>query len=195
MSEMATPTPTPAIRDDGRGELIGRLKAKLKDAMLRLKAAEERATRAEGSVEEARTAAQQAEAKYSTDALKAELDRLQGEVRTTKHRTAFDAALTEAGAPKDALDLLWRESGWKTEADAPDPAELGKTVEALKSRADLGRFFGEPPLERKPGPGRGQGTPVREGSRIKATTAQIRDPDWCWRNRAALRKGLVDQID
>lgn len=192
MSDVATAPP------DGRGELIGRLKSKLKDAMVRLKAAEERATKAEGQVEEARKAAVEAESKYSVEPLKGEVDRLKGEIRTGKHRAAFNEAATAAGAPKDALDLLWRESGWKADADEPDGAAIGKAVETLKGRADIARLFGGEATqaeEKRPAPGSGQGSRVSQGSRVKATSADLKDPDWCFRNRNALKAKMVDLVD
>ena len=193
-------TQTPAAPAFGDGwKTAERLKIKLKDALDRLKAAEDRAVKLETDVSEARKAAQTAEERYNADTLKSENDRLKADIRTGRHRAVFNEVATSAGASKDTLDLLWRESGWAADSDEPDAQAIGKAVEGLKGRADLSRLFGEAPApaqpERRPAPGRGQGAPNGGTGRIKATTAQIRDADWCWHNREALRQGLVDQID
>jgi hypothetical protein len=193
VSETATP---PA---DTRGELIGRLKSKLKEYATRLRSAEAERDAAITDRDAAAKRADEAATKFNADPLKGEVDRLKGEIRSGRHRAAFDEAAVASGAPKESLDLLWRESGWKADADEVDAAAIGKAVEGLKARPDIARLFGDGQQqatpERKPAPAQGQGGRVGEGMRIKATSDNLRDADWCHANRAALREKRVDLID
>jgi hypothetical protein len=179
------------------GETVGRLKSQLKAMFKRAKEAEAARDAAIGERDAAAEKAEKAEADYNAEPLKGEVDRLKQEIRVGKHRAAFDEAARGAGAQKDALDLLWRESGWKAEKDEVDPAALGEAVKALKGRPDVAPLFGEaaPTPETRLAPAKGQGNRVGEGNRVKATQADLRDHDWAWQNRAALRERRVDVVD
>lgn len=197
MSEIATP-PQGAL-----GETIGRLKSKLRDTALKLRAAEERATAAETARAAAEAAAARAQSDFNADPLKGEVDRLKGEIRTRDHRAVFDRVAKGKGVAEDALDLVWQTSGYKAEGDAADEAKIGVLLDGLKGKPGVARLFGEAPAPAPtttPAAGRGQGAPaVDQGARFRVTSAQMRDPEWCRANHArrarALREGNLEIVD
>ena len=165
---------------DTRGELIGRLKAKLKEYVNRVKALETERDTAVTERDTAVKSAEKAKADFDAQPLKGEVDRLKGEIRTGKHRAAFDEAAKTAGAPKDALDLLWRESGWKADKDEVNPAAIGEAVKTLRGAPTSRGCSARPPrpmpsAATPPPKGRARGWARAAGSRRPRPTCATPD--------------------
>jgi hypothetical protein len=125
-SKAPTPAPTPAPNSDDLDTVarLGAQRRKFKDAAKRL--TEER------------------------DGLKKELDelkakpvdpsamQLRAELREIKHRKVFDRIASELRARPEALDDLWKLSGYTPETDIADEVKLKEVIgEQAKTRAYL----------------------------------------------------------
>jgi hypothetical protein len=130
---------------------------------------------------------------------------LRKEIRTRDHRAAFDRKARDAGAPEDALDVLWGQAGVKCEADTVDEEAIVKALDGVKAHPALSRLFtpalGEGseaevmaldyaagraqalnPNRPGPGSGRGQG-PGTDGVTPRVSDALLQnDPGWVMRN-------------
>jgi hypothetical protein len=193
-----------ATRRDGRelGEAIGRLKALRRQAEASRDEAFKAREQATKERDDARAAAAKAEADFNASPLKGEVDKLRGQLREWAHRRVFDRIALERGADKDAVDLVYSQSGYKAEGDEPDAEAIGTLIDSLKGRAGLSRLFGEAPqaAEAGPGPGRGQGGKAGDaGGKFRATRAQLADPAWCRANGgkrdAAIKAGTFEITD
>jgi hypothetical protein len=189
------------VQTDTRGELIGRLKSKLKEFGTRLGALEAERDAAVKQRDAAQAAATDAETKFNAEPLKGEVERLKGELREKTHRTVFDRLAAEKGVAKDALDLLYQNSGYKADKDEADEKAIGVLIDDLKAKPGVSRLFGEgqaPPPPPAPGGGQG-GRPENHGSKFRVTQAQLRDPEWCAANNGrrakALREGTLEIVD
>jgi hypothetical protein len=112
------------------GEIIGRMKAKIKDLARQLAARTADVTAAEAKAAKA--------AKDFDDApLKAENARLQGEIRTDRHKAAFTKLAKAAGVREKAVDAVYQLSGWKAEKDQVDEAAMQTAIDGLKESADF----------------------------------------------------------
>jgi hypothetical protein len=173
MSETAT-------SPNNQGEIIGRMKARIKDLSRRLQAAE-------AASQAATTEAAAAKAKYETEPLKAENEQLRGEIRTGKHKAAFSRLAKDAGVREKAVEALYQLSGWKAEKDDVDEKGMSEAIEGLRESAD---YAFEPAQDaqaetkpealtpsRVPPPAQGRGAahqPSRSG--VVLTRAQMADP-------------------
>jgi hypothetical protein len=186
---------------DNRGELIGRLKSKLKEAMINLKAREDALKTIEVERDQARADSEKAKSKYDDSKLKAEMESLKVQLRDTKHRTVVDRHLAEAGIRPEARDAFYKLAEYKAEGDEPDEARVKAFVEEAKGK--LGYLFGEPEPADKgggPGPGRGQGASAGGGNgKFRVTRAQLADPHWCRENhdrrKEAMKAGTMEIVD
>lgn len=127
---------------------------------------------------------------------------LEAELATLKHRGRFDTVARDAGARPEALDDLYKLSGYQAEGE-PDDGKIKAAIDAQKTgRAYL---FGsvedasagvERPAQPGPGSGRGAGTSAPPA---RYTEAQLSDPAFVMANwdanvkqaQAALDRGLV----
>jgi chromosome segregation ATPase len=84
--------------------------------------------------------------------LKAELEQVKGELRVDRHRAAFTKVATSHKVRSEALDDLWKLSGYNPETDLPDERQITSVVsETIKARPYL---VAEPVVEEpkiKPG--------------------------------------------
>lgn len=184
---------------DTRGELIGRLKSKLKEYATRNKALETERDAAVGERDAAHTLAVKAQQDYDAAPLKAKVDELNQRLRDASHKATFAKVAREKGVADDAIDLVYQHSGYRAEADDPDEAAIGALLDDLKDRPGVSRLFGEPGPAGTPGPARGQGTRDSSGGKFRVTKAQARNADWCLANRArmqaAVRDGTLEYIE
>ena len=174
MSETATPTVN--------GEIVGRMKAKIKDLARRLKAAEDKAT-------DAINAANAAKVQYDTEPLKVENERLKGEIRTDRHKAAFSRIAKESKVKEKAVDALFQLSGWKTDSDKVNEDAMREAIEGLREAHDYAfdaeAESGDPDREddrvitpgSKPVPGAGRGKPHQPAkSGIVIGPKELADP-------------------
>jgi hypothetical protein len=188
--------------NDNRGELIGRLKSKLKETILKAKAAEDARVAAEKERDAIRADVDSAKAKYDGSKLKTENEELRTKLRTTEHRKAFDKLAKARGVAEDALDDLWQLSGYQAAKDEVDEAAIGTLLDEQKAKPGRARLFGEvaeTPTS-APGPGRGQGQcETKPNGKFLVTRAQMGDPLWCAEHHAersaAVKAGTLEIID
>jgi hypothetical protein len=112
---------------------------------------------------------------------------LQAELRELKHRQVFDKVATDLKARPEALDDLWKLSGYTPEADAVDEAAL-KTLIAEQARTRGYLFDGTatPPAEGKapapartePGPGNSRGGLVHDAGTVKLSRSFMKSDDY-----------------
>lgn len=174
----------PPTESNLQGQLIGRLKAKLKEFGVQI-----------GQLKEERDAAvkarEQAEKDYSADAIKAENDLLKKQIREGKHRAEFNRLAKERGAPDEALEVLYTVSGWEAKTDIPDTEAIGKVIDEAKAKDGVKLLFGSaPPAPNgqpppKPGAGSGQGAPNGMASPYRIGDAEDprrNDASWQYKN-------------
>jgi hypothetical protein len=181
---------------DNRGEIIGRLKAVLKQTVGKLKAAEDRAKALETEATTARNEAATAKGQYDQSKLKAENDQLRGELRTSKHRQVFNRLARERGAPDETHDLLWQSSGWKAEGDEVNEQAMANLLDGLKAKPGVSRLFGEAESQegqrRAPGGGQG-GHDSRPNGKLRVTQEMIQSgSQWLRDNRAEFNKAVAE---
>lgn len=163
-----------------QGEIIGRMKAKIKELSRRL---------------QKKTDSESALAKKVGDLEKADqsgrVKELEAEVRTLKHRGAFDRAAKARGAADEDLDDLFALSGYRAEGDTVDEKALGRLLDEQAAHPSRKKFFaraegegggeGEErpaptPKAQEPGPDAGRGK--RTDSTVYITREQLADPKW-----------------
>ena len=145
--------------------------------------AEEEAAKARDELVKARSAAG-----TPSDAQR-ELESLRAEVRTQKHREVFNQAAAAAGVRPEAVSDLWSVSGYKPEADVPDPKAAAAVIaEALKSRPWLmaAPTTEQPKTDSQPGPGLSRGALQSLPGRFVVTMANMRDPGWMRAHQAEM---------
>jgi hypothetical protein len=131
--------------------------------------------------------------------LQAEVDRLKGELRTRDHKQAFHKAAKASNVREDAVDDLWKVSGYEPEGD-PDETRITEAIQgAVKVRPWLvaqqqqqsttekvngaERSATATPLTTgaRPGPGAGRGVP--DTDRPQTLTSRI-DADFAKTKRS-----------
>jgi hypothetical protein len=186
---------------DSRGELIGRLKSKLKETILKAKAAEDARVAAEKERDAATATAEGAKKKFDESKLKAENDTLKAQIRESRHFTKLDELAKAKGVRPEALEDLRRLSEYKAEGDEPDEAKLNALIDEQKTKRPY--LFGDAQPETPastPGPGRGQGQrETKPNGKYVVTRAQMGDPLWCAEHHAersaAVKAGTLEIID
>jgi hypothetical protein len=181
--------------------LVDRLKIKLKDYAQRLKAKEDELKIAEAARDEATGKIEAVKSKYDDSKLKAEVDRLKGEIRESKHFTKLSELAKAKGVRPDAVEDLRRLTEYKAEGDEPDEVKINALIDEQKSKRPF--LFGEPAPEgggTSPGPGRGQGGSAGGGNgKFRVTRAQLADPHWCRENhdrrKEAMKAGTMEIVD
>jgi hypothetical protein len=133
-----------------------------------------------------------------------ERDALKGQIRSGKHRAAFDAAAKAAKVRPEALDDLWELSKLDTSADEPDAkaieAAIGDKVKArpylLDGAGDAVKEAAKAPLN--PGPGSQRGARGDVGG-MTVSRSQLCDGEWMQKNQdqmqEAIAAGLVTWTD
>jgi hypothetical protein len=123
-----------------------------------------------------------------------EIERLKGELRIRDHKDVFKKVATDAEARPEAIEDLWRLSGYVPQSDEIDPNQIRELVEEAKSAkpylfqskpADAGKNEGQP-AARPPGPGFSRGVPDSTSGGMAVRKAQLRDPNWMRYNQAAI---------
>lgn len=175
------------------GEAIGRLK------MLRKQAEQERDA-AIRERDEAKAEAVKAKKDYDAAPLKLEMEKLKQEMRDRTHRSTFDKIAAEKGVAPDALELVYKHSGYTAEGDAADEKVIGTLLDGLKAQPGVARLFGDATPPSTPANGRGQGSPSADhGAKFRVTRAQLQDPIWCLENNAkrsrAIREKTLEIVD
>lgn len=131
------------------------------------------------------------------------VDELTGQLRTLKHRQAFDNAALKAGAKPSALEDLWKLSEIKAEADEPDAKAIGEVIDAQKqARAWAFGTTAEPklgpdgkPIEPpivKPGPASGQGGNTTASPTF--STEQLSDPKFVMMNWERISAAAAERV-
>jgi hypothetical protein len=175
---------------DERTTTIGRIGGKLRDAKKLigdLTAARDAAIKAR---DEAADAAARA-TREDVEPARAEVQRLRGELKERDHRAAWERIMAERGVPPDARDLVYRNSGYRAEADAPDDAAITARLDAMAAEPGVSRLLAEAPPPAPP-PGSGQGRWDGGAGKFRVTTDQLRDGAWCMANADRLRKARQD---
>ena len=141
--------------------------------------------------DEAAAAAARAAQDFDAAPHKAEAERLRGELRERDHRAAWERAMAERGVPTDARDLVYKNSGYKAEVEAPDADAIMARLEAMAAEPGVSRLLAEaaPP---PPPPGSGQGRRDAAGGKWRVTMDQLRDGAWCMANADRLRQARQD---
>lgn len=135
---------------------------------------------------------------------------LEGQLRTLKHRAAFDRLARERGAADEALDDLFDLLKYRAEKDDPDEGVLGKLLDDAAQHPARGRFFakgdgdgdgdggrdregGEPTARREPPPDAGRGARHRPEGSIVLTRDQLADPKFMLdpANRARIKGAKI----
>ena len=125
---------------------------------------------------------------------------LELKLKEVGHRSKFNDAAKAAGADERALDDIWEKSGYKAEGDTPDEGKIKAAIESVKTnkpfffKADGQQATEQPQIV--PGPGRGQGgTAPNDAGPLGITQAQLRDPNWCRQNQAAIQKAAQKALN
>lgn len=174
-----------------RTTTISRIGGKLRDArkqLTELTAERDAAVRAR---EAAATAAEKAAKDFDAEPSRAEVQRLKGELRERDHRAAWERAMAERGVPPDARDLVYKNSGYRAEAEAPDADAITARLEAMAAEPGVSRLLQEGPPPSPP-PGSGQGGWDGAAGKFRVTTDQLRDGAWCMANADRLRQARQD---
>jgi hypothetical protein len=117
------------------------------------------------------------------------------ELRELKHRKIFDKIAAEHNALPEALDDLWKLSGYQPDTDDADEATLTALItEQAKSRQFLFKSDSSSPAAdpaaalaavKPPGPGGKRGGLVTASNTFKVTRDQLRNATWMKQNQAA----------
>ncbi len=185
-------------------EYLG-LRAKLTQLKIEHAALQGENERLKAEAASARSEVETAKSKYDDNKLKAENQELKTKLRTTEHRKVFDRLAKDLGAPEDALDVIWRESGYQAAKDEVDETAVAAAIAATKGKPGLSRLFGEAQAQPEtststPGPGRGQGAKEsKPNGKFVVTRAQMADPLWCAENHQArsehMKAGTLEVVD
>lgn len=126
---------------------------------------------------------------------------LEGELRTLRHRRAFDRLAKERGAADDVLDDLFDLLKYKADKDDPDEDAIAKMLDDAAKHRARSRFFAEwdgdddegdeeeertPPRREAPVDGGRGGRHRPEGS-VAITREQLADPKFMLDPRNAAR--------
>jgi hypothetical protein len=126
----------------------------------------------------------------------ARVTELETELRTLRHRAAFDRLAKERGADEADLDDLFALSGYKPEGDEPDPKAIGKILDAAREHPTRRKFFraddaaGDDapeasgraaretitPAPKPPAPDAGRGGRATPAGSVTLTPDQLSDP-------------------
>lgn len=132
------------------------------------------------------------------DELRAELERLQNEIRTRDHRAAFDRIAAESRVRPDAIEDIYRLSGYTPDTDVPDPEAIKSLIQDQVARkpyllqqeqtpvdpALLGR---RPTTARVEPPSLGRGVPAdRMSAGTGFTKAQLKDAEFMRLNQGRI---------
>jgi len=152
----------------------------------------------------ARLTSERDELKKELDELKAKpVDptavQLRAELRELKHRKVFERIATELHAKPEALDDLWKLSGYTPETDLADEVKLKEVLESqTKTRGylfDTGAVPvkpGDQPII-KPGVGGGQGQNTVGAPRL--STHDPSDVSYWFRNFGAISAAAQTRVD
>lgn len=138
------------------------------------------------------------------------IQELQTELRTLRHRRAFDKLAKERGASDDVLDDLFDIIKYKPDGDEPDEKALAKLLDDAAAHPARSRFFAEwdgdddadiepdrePPareIDRRPSPDAGRGGRHNGSGTQFVTRAQLADPKFALdpKNQELLRTAKV----
>jgi hypothetical protein len=187
---------------DDRTKAVRSMGGKLRDWKKLAAETEEQRTIAIRERDEARAAVEQAKRDLDPSGYKAEVERLKGELRDREHRAVFDRLAIERGAEPEAVESIYRLSGYRAQADAPDEAAMGALLDGLRDSPGPGRLFGTAGAGRpshSPPAGAGQGGRAAPQSRYRVTSEQLRDGAWCMEHaaemRAARANGTFEIVD
>jgi hypothetical protein len=141
-------------------------------------------------------------ARPSAEDVTTQLQKLQGERRADKHRSAFEKAARDAKVRPEALDDLWELSKLDTSADEPDPKAIGDSIaEKLKARPYLvgeGESAPDPKAPLNPGPGSERGGRAQSGG-MTVRYSQLADGEYMRANQDRIQElaaqGLVSFVD
>lgn len=119
---------------------------------------------------------------------------LEGQLRTLKHRRAFDRAAKAAGVKDEDLDDLFALSGYRAEGDEPDAKAIGRLLDDAKAHPSRQRYFGQdeggeaegqgegregpPPARKEPPADAGRGRRGDGKGTVYVTAEQLADPKW-----------------
>lgn len=132
------------------------------------------------------------------DELRSEVERLQNEIRTRDHRAAFDRIAAESHVRPDAIEDIYRLSGYTPDSDVPDPEAIKSLIDDQVSRkpyllqqeqtpvdpAQLGR---RPSTARVEPPSLGRGVPAdRMSAGLGFTKAQLKDVEFMRLNQGRI---------
>ena len=137
------------------------------------------------------TELEQAVGKAPADA-QARIEELTSEVRGYKHKGVFRDKAGEAGVDPKALDVLWRESGYKADADDVNEDAIAEAITRAKEshpflfRAAIEGEPTPPPLPRPP-LGHDRGAAPSSGTFV-VRESQAADPAWKMANQAAFNQ-------
>jgi len=129
--------------------------------------------------------------------IKAQYDALKGELRGIKHKEVFQRVAAEQKVRPDALDDLWRLTGYQPEQDDPDEARIaGLLAEAVKSRPYLVQEEAAPPAPSKlvpsPASDRGSDPRLKSGFTVKRSELNsIPTGPFAEQYQAAMRDGTL----
>ncbi len=201
---MADDTKDVTTTGTGNG-LVARLAAErraFKDALKRVRGElAQLKTTLQTKETELTTAKQAADGNASAEQVR----KLTAELRTIKHRNAFDKIAGEAKVkPGAALDDLWNGSGYKPEADQVDEAAIRQAIEAQKTARpylfDLADGSTATPADGstttppapKPGPAYGQGGSTTTAA--KFTDDQLSDPVFAFKNFERISAAASERV-
>ena len=142
------------------------------------------------------------------------VEALRAELLEIKHRKVFDKVASEAGVNPEAVDNLWRTSGYKIDQHSdiiPEDAIKALIADQKKTQPYLfqstngelpgpGKPEATGPME--PGPGNSRGNLVRDTGKFQVRRrgpGSIRDPEWMQVNQKAYaeaeKNGNVQWVD
>lgn len=118
--------------------------------------------------------------------LQIEVESLRGQIREAKHRRVFESMAADSNLRKEAIDDLWKLSGYTPDVDEPDPAKIKAVFDEAKTTKPY--LFADPSnpptpapaVKNAPAPGRGSTTNPTQSIVSKA---QMQDPAWMYHNQ------------
>lgn len=208
-TEVKAPSTGPAPIDTGYIAKLGGKVRKFKEQLAQVTAKNEEQAKL---LEQILNENEQLKIRADTSASAKEVERLTSELRNRDHRKVFDRLATDLKARPEALDDLWKLSGYTPEADTVDEQALKALIsKQTKTRAYL--FDGthtsstDPagkPVSGKtePGPGNSRGGLVRDSGKFlvrRRGPDSVRDPAWMQMNQKAysdaIKAGNVEYLD
>lgn len=134
------------------------------------------------------------------------VEELELELRGIKHRKVFDQIATELKAKPEALEDLWKLSGYTSDTETADTGKIRELLsEQAKQRTYL--FTETPatppaPVKQEPGPGNNRGTLVTNSGKFEVRRGLVggpKDKEWMQVNQARYHKesqaGNVEWVD